>query len=108
MIEVVYRHGFRLGGIEVGGLVEVVGEGFLGGLVLFRLTGVHGELGLGWPPGGVEERGRSGLSDMGQDLCDGVGVGEERDERERRLTGWADEGKIRAQRMLLQLGLDRA
>ena len=38
-------------------LVEVVGEGFLGDLVLFRLAGAYGELGLGWSSGGVGEGG---------------------------------------------------
>jgi len=33
--DVVIRLGFRLGGIELGRLVEVVGEGFLGGLLWF-------------------------------------------------------------------------
>ena len=53
----------------------------------------------------MDESGRSGLTDMGEDLGDGIGIdmgedlgdglgiGEECDERERRLTGWADEGK---------------
>ena len=49
------RNGFRLGGIELGAVVEVVGEGFLGGLVLFCPAGPHVELGLGWPPGRVDE-----------------------------------------------------
>jgi hypothetical protein len=48
---------FRLSGIERGRLVEVVGEGILGSLVLFRLAGAYGEVGLGWSPGGMEERG---------------------------------------------------
>jgi len=55
-IEVVFRNGLGVGGIEVGGLIEAVREGFLGGLVVFRLPGAHGELGLGWPLWGMEER----------------------------------------------------
>lgn len=39
------------------------------------------------------ERRRSGLADMGQDLCDGLRLGEERDEGEGCLAGWADEGE---------------
>ena len=35
LIEVVFMHGFRLGGIELGRWMEVVGEGFLGGLFCF-------------------------------------------------------------------------
>jgi hypothetical protein len=41
-------------------LVEVVGEGFLGDLVVFPTVGPdgsHGELGLGRSPGGVDEGG---------------------------------------------------
>ena len=75
LIEVIFRNGLGLGGIERGALVEVVGEGFLDGLVVFPTVGSHGELGLRRSPGGMKERGRSGLSDMGQDLCDGLRVG---------------------------------
>jgi hypothetical protein len=39
----------------------------------------------------VEEGRRSGLSDVGQDLCDGLGVGQKGDEREGSLAGWADQ-----------------
>ncbi len=53
----VVGNGFRLSGIERGRLVEVVGEGFLGDLVLFRLAGAYGELGLGWSTGRMEEWG---------------------------------------------------
>ncbi len=80
-------------GSNSGRLVEVVGEGFLGDLVCFRPAGPHGELGLGRSPGGMEERGRGGLTDVGEDLCDGLGIGEERDEREGRLAGGTDEGE---------------
>ena len=89
--------GLGLGGIEPWGLVEVVGEGLLGdlfylvNLVSFPTAGSHGELGLGWAPGGVEERGGGGLADMGQDLSDGLGIGEERDNGERFLAGWTDQ-----------------
>lgn len=43
---VVFRKGLGLGGIEVGTRVEVVGEGLLGGLVLFTAGEVDVELGL--------------------------------------------------------------
>jgi hypothetical protein len=115
LIEVVFRKGLGVGGIEPGGpgdslatervsrrlagaqrrqpggLVEVVGEGLLGDLFCLPTVGPHGELGLGWAPGGVDQRGRSGLSDMGQDLCDGLGLGEERDKGERFLAGGTDQ-----------------
>jgi hypothetical protein len=39
----------------------------------------------------VEEWGRSGLTDVGEDLCDGFGLGEERDEREGSLAGGTDQ-----------------
>lgn len=42
---------------QLGGLVEVVGERFLGGLVFSPTVGLHGELGLRWSPGRMEERG---------------------------------------------------
>jgi hypothetical protein len=61
--------------------------------VVFPTPGPHGELGLGWAPGGMEEWGRGGLTDVGQDLCDGLGVGKEGDERERGLTGGAGQGE---------------
>ena len=82
LMEIVHRRGFRLGGIEHGALVEVVGEGFLGDLLCFPTDGAHGELDLGWSPGGMGEGGRSGLSDMGQDLCDGSGSVRGRSEAE--------------------------
>ena len=65
LIEVVFRKGLGLRGIELGGLVEVevVREGFLGGLFSLLTVGPHGphgphvELGLRGPSGGMEERG---------------------------------------------------
>jgi hypothetical protein len=91
--EVFVRNRLGIGGIEVGGLVEVVGEESLGDLVVFPTPGPHGELGLGWAPGGMEEWGRGGLADVGQDSGDGLGVGKEGDERERGLAGGADQGE---------------
>ena len=93
LIEVVFRNGLGLGGIERGALVEVVGEGFLGGLAWFGRAGPHAELGLGWSSGGMKGRGRSGLTDMGEDLGNRLRISQERDERERRLAGRADEGE---------------
>ena len=60
LVEVVFRNRLGVGGIELGGLVEVVGEGFLGGLVCFPTAGphgFHGEFSLGRSPGGVDEGG---------------------------------------------------
>lgn len=57
LIEVVFRHGLGTGGIELGALVEVVGEKTQGGLLLFPGAEIHGEFGLGRSPGGMKERG---------------------------------------------------
>ena len=57
LIEVVFWKGLGLGGIELGRLVEVVGEGFLGDLFCFRAHRPDIEFGLGRPPGGMEEWG---------------------------------------------------
>ena len=57
LVEVVIRHGFRLGGIELGGLVEVAGEGFLRDRFCFYCAGAHLEFGLGRPPGRMDKRG---------------------------------------------------
>ena len=58
LVEVVCGSGLGLGGIEFGRLVEVVGEGFVGDLVVVPTDGPHVELGLGWSPGGMDQRGR--------------------------------------------------
>ena len=42
---------------QPGGLVEVVEEESLGGLVVFPTVRPHIEFGLGWSPGGMGERG---------------------------------------------------
>ncbi len=57
LIEVVVRNGLGVGGIEPGGLVEVVEEESLGGLVVFPTVGPHVELGLRRSPGGMGEGG---------------------------------------------------
>jgi hypothetical protein len=57
LIEGVFRHGFGLGRIELGALVEVVRGESLGGLVMCRSAGAHAELGLGWRPGGMGQGG---------------------------------------------------
>jgi len=93
LVEVVFGDGLGLSGIELGSLIEVVGEGFLGDLMVVPNVGSHGELGLGWSPGGMEERGRGGLADVGQDLADGLGVSQERDQGERFLAGGTDQGE---------------
>ena len=91
LIEVVVRNGFRLSWIERGRLVEVVREGLLGNLLSFPSRVPDTEFGLGRPPGGMDERGRGGLTDVGQDLGDGFWIGQERDEREGHLASGADE-----------------
>ncbi|MFH1765897.1 MAG: hypothetical protein ABIF09_17050, partial [Gemmatimonadota bacterium] len=57
LVEVILGNGVGLGGIEVEGLVEVVGERFLGGLFYFPTGGAHVELGLGRSPGWMDKRG---------------------------------------------------
>ena len=93
LIEVVVRDRLGLGGIERGALVEVVGEGFLGDLVWFGPAGPHAELGLGWSSGGMKGRGRSGLTDMGEDLGNRLRISQGRDEPERCLAGRTAEGE---------------
>lgn len=80
------------GGLGASALVEVVWEGFLGGLFSFPTVEIHGELGLGRSPGGMDQRGPGGLPHLSQDLGDGLGIGEECDEREGFLAGRADKG----------------
>lgn len=63
-------------GSNSGGLVEVVGEGFLGEVVYLPTAGPHGELSLGWSPGGADQGRGGGLADVGEDSGDGLGVGE--------------------------------
>ena len=98
LIENIVRNRLGLGGVEPGALVEAVGEGSLGGLFCLPTGGFPAgvpqvEIGLRRSPGGMGDWGRSGLSDMGQDLCDGLRVCEERDEGEGRLAGRTDQGK---------------
>ncbi len=93
LIEVVLRNWFGLGGIETGRLIEVVREGFKDGLFWFSTWEPHSELGLGWPPGGMDERGRGGFADMGEDSGNGLGMGEEGDKREGCLAGRTDQGE---------------
>jgi len=57
LIEIVFGNGLGIGGVKLGALIEVVGEGFLGDLVCLPAVGPHGEFGLRRPPGGMEERG---------------------------------------------------
>ena len=66
VIEVVFRSGLRLGGIELGHLIEVAREDHLGGLS-FRPAGkIDGELRLGWSPGRMVKGVRW--------LCSGIGI----------------------------------
>ena len=89
-------HGPENPWIELGRLVEVVGEESLGGLEVCPTVGPqgrHGELGLGRSPGGMDGRGRGRLADVDQDLGNGFGIGEDRDKGERRLAGRTDQGE---------------
>ena len=93
-MEVVFRNELGLGGIERGALIEVVGEGSLDDLFCFPTGGLHGELGLRGSPGGGDQRGEGGLADVGEDLSDGLRVGEGvvllgpgRDQRPQRSVG---------------------
>jgi len=70
----VVGNGLGLGGIELGALIEVVGEGVLGDVVSHPTAGPHSELSLVRCPGRMEEGGRCALPDVGEDLRDGLGV----------------------------------
>jgi len=75
-------------------LIEVVRRGILGDLVVCLPTEVpDAERGLGRPAGGMDGRGRSGLTDMGEDLGNRLRISQGRDEREGRLAGRTDEGE---------------
>jgi hypothetical protein len=93
LVVVVVGDGLRVGGIEFGRLIEVVRGKSLEDLVVLWLLTAHVELGLGWAPGGMNQRRRGGLADVGEDSGDGLGLGEERDEGEGCLADGADQGK---------------
>ena len=81
------------GGVELGRLVEVVEEGFLGGLLLFPAGEIDAELGLGRSSGRVDERRSGGLADVGEDPGDGLGFGENRDKGEGLRAGRTEQGE---------------
>jgi hypothetical protein len=92
LVEVVVGEGLWLGGIELWGLIEAVGEELRGGLFCNPCsggTGAHHEFGLGRSPGRMEEGRRAGFADVGEDLADRLGVSQKRDEREGCLAGGA-------------------
>ena len=91
LVEVVFGSGLRLGWIEPSGLIEVIWGGPQGDLFGFGATEI--EFSWGRPPGGVEERWRGRLTDVGEDLRDRHGVGEKRDEREGGTAGGANQGE---------------
>jgi len=95
LVVVVVGDGLRVGGIKIRGLIEVVRGKSLDDLVVLCLLMAHVELGLGWAPGGMNQRRRGGLADVGEDSGHGLGVGEgpERSgDRRRGGGGWAVRG----------------
>jgi len=93
LVEVVVRDELGVGGVVLGGLVDAVGD--RGRVHLFTpLAGMELaeiELSLGRPPGGMNERRRGGLTDVGEDAGDGLRLSEERDEREGGPAGGANQ-----------------
>lgn len=107
LIEVVFNHGFPLGGIELGRLIEVVGEVPLGGMICFSTGALYVELRLGWFPGGMKRR---RLPDVNEDSGDGLGVGEvsERNGDHRRVVRRGLWGEAIRSRREASGGLDRS
>lgn len=91
LVEVVVRGGFRLGGIELGGLIEVAREVLPGKVFGFGAAGI--ELSLRRPAGGMNERRGGGLADVGENPGNRLRVSEERDEGEGGPAGGADQWK---------------
>jgi len=93
LVEVVVRDGLGIDGVVLGALVDaVLGHGRVHLFTpLLGMKLVEVEFGLGRPPGRMEEGRRGGLTDMGEDLRDGHGIGEKRDEREGGAAGRADQ-----------------
>ena len=77
LVEVVVGDGLRLSGIERRGLVEVARgvARFCG----FGFEATEIELYLGWPACGMEWGRSCGLTDVGENPADGLGLGQERD-----------------------------
>ena len=100
---VVLRDGLGIGGVELGALVDaVLGHGRVHLFTpLLGMELVEVEFDLGRPPGRMEEGRRGGLTDVGEDLRDGHGIGEnrseaelaegKRDEREESVAGRTDQ-----------------
>lgn len=72
LIELVFRNGFGVGGIESEGLIEP-------------------EVGLGWGTGGTQERRPAGKIEVGEDGANGNGNGDEGDDAHRSTTRRANE-----------------
>ncbi len=62
LVVVVVGDGLRVGGIKIRGLIEVVRGKSLDDLVVLCLLMAHVEFGLGWAPGGMNQRRRGGLA----------------------------------------------
>ena len=82
LIELEVGDGFRVGGIELRGLIQIEGvlTGGAGGAVARVAAEI--ELCLGRPPGGMEQWRPGGLTDVAEDPAYGLGVGENRSEAE--------------------------
>ena len=91
LVEVVLGHGLRYGGIELPALVEVVWEVLLGDVFGAGATEIEEKLSLWWAAGWMEEGRRCWLTDVGEDLGNGHGIGEKRDEGKGCLAGGADQ-----------------
>ena len=81
----------RLGGIEFGGLIEVVWGWALGELFRIRPHEDQAEFRLGRSSGRMERGRRGGLADVSKDLGDGPRVDEEGDEGEGEVAGGANQ-----------------
>jgi len=62
----------------------------------FPATGLQVEFGLGWPPGGMEEGGKGGLADVGEDRV----MGSESVRKAMKVRGVWQEGGMRGKHLI--------